>query len=326
MARQGRPEVPRRRWGCLARLVVVMVTLAIVAALAAVGGVVWLVTQHGRELPTIERVQDYQPRQVTRVHAANGEVIATLTDGEAQVRTVLTYDQMPAVMRAAMVAAEDAEFYNHKGLDYVGLARAVIKNLRRGELRQGASTITQQLVKNLVLSPERTIRRKIQEAILAFQLEEHLTKDEILTIYLNEVFFGSRAYGVEEASRYYFGHGAAELTLPEAATLAGLVQSPNRYNPHFHPEAALNRRAYVLRQMWEKGHIDEDAYRAADAAPLTLDHNRGVGPWEGDFPYYVDAVRRELLDRLDPAVVFTGGLRVDTALDIDRQADRKSVV
>ena len=291
--------------------------LACLCGAGALAGIVW---HYSQDLPSMETAQDYRPKEVTRIHAAGGEVLATLTDGEAIQRTVLSYDEMPQVMRDAIIAAEDSEFYSHPGLDFVGLLRAIKTNVMRGSLSQGASTITQQVVKNLVLSPERTFRRKIQEAVLAFRLEDRLTKDEILTIYLNEVFFGSRYYGVEEASRYYFGHSALELSLAEAALLAGLVQSPNRYNPHFHPERALQRRTYVLRQLWEKGFIEESVYREADASELTLDPSMGAGDYEGQFSWYIDAVRRELLDHFDGDEVFSGGLRVDTAMEVQLQA------
>jgi penicillin-binding protein 1A len=281
---------------------------------------------YSQDLPPIDSAQDYSPKEVTRVYAAGGEILATLTDGDAEQRTVLNYDEMPQVIRDAIIAAEDSDFYSHPGLDFVGLLRAIKTNLMRGSLSQGASTITQQVVKNLVLSPERTIRRKIQEAVLAFRLEERLTKDEILTIYLNEVFFGSRSYGVEEASRYYFGHPASELTLPEAALLAGIVQSPNRYNPHYHPERALERRAYVLRQLWQKGFIEESVYREADASELVLDPDMGVGDFEGAFQWYTDAVRRELLDTFGADEVFAGGLNVETAMDVNIQAIAEDAV
>lgn len=294
--------------------------LGILAGLAGVGGVAGLVWTYGRDLPEIHDVQDYRPTQVSRVYAADGTELATLVGDDAIVRTVVTWDQIPQTMRDAILAAEDANFYEHPGLDAVGLVRAMWTNLRRGRMSQGASTITQQVVKNLVLSPERSIRRKIQEAILAFRLEERLTKDEILTIYLNEVFFGVRYYGVEEASRYYFGHGADELELHEAALLAGLVQSPNRYNPFRHPERALQRRSYVLRQLWEKGFVEESVYRIADEAPLELDETHGRSPWENAFPYYLDAVRRQLEAELGEDALAAGGLRVETPLDVDVQA------
>jgi penicillin-binding protein 1A len=311
---------PRKKRSKLRAVLKWTLILGILAGLAGVGALAGLVWLYSQDLPSIETAQDYRPKEVTRIYAADGEVLATLTDAEAIQRTVLSYDEMPQVMRDAIIAAEDSGFYTHPGLDFVGLLRAIKTNIMRGSLSQGASTITQQVVKNLVLSPERTIRRKIQEAVLAFRLEDRLTKDEILTIYLNEVFFGSRYYGVEEASRYYFGHGAAELTLAEAALLAGLVQSPNRYNPHFHLDRALQRRTYVLRQMWEKGFIDESVYREADASEVTLDPRMGVGSYDGEFAWYTDAVRRELLTVFGPEFIFSSGLRVDTAMDVQMQS------
>lgn len=295
---------------------------ALIGALA-LAAIIW---SYSQDLPPIDSAQDYSPKEVTRIYAAGGETLATFTDADAQQRTVLGYEEMPQVMRDAIIAAEDSDFYSHPGLDFVGLLRAIKTNVMRGSMSQGASTITQQVVKNLVLSPERTIRRKIQEAVLAFRLEARLTKDEILTIYLNEVFFGSRYYGIGEASRYYFGHPASELTLPEAALLAGIVQSPNRYNPHYHPERALERRAYVLRQLWQKGFIEESVYREADASELVLDPNMGVGDFEGAFQWYTDAVRRELLETFEPEEVFAGGLNVHTAMDVNVQAIAEDAV
>lgn len=317
--RMARPK-PRKKPFRIIRLLKWLVILGLLAGLAGAGALAGIIWHYSQDLPSIETAQDYRPKEVTRIYAAGGEVLAILTDGDALQRTVLSYDEMPQVMRDAIIAAEDADFYQHPGLDFVGLLRAIKTNVMRGSLSQGASTITQQVVKNLVLSPERTIRRKIQEAVLAFRLEERLTKDEILTIYLNEVFFGSRYYGVEEAARYYFGHSAAELALPEAALLAGLVQSPNRYNPHFHPERARERRSYVLRQMWEKGFIEESVYREADASDLGIDPRMGAGDYEGRFAWYTDAVRRQLLESFDADEVFSGGLNVETAMDVRLQA------
>ncbi len=317
--RRGRKRKNARKplWRRLLTLVVILGLLGSVAGVAGVAGIFW---HYGQGLPDIRSAQDYRPKQCTRVFAASGDVVATFADEDAIYRTVVPFEAIPEVMRDAIIAAEDADFYSHAGLDYVGLLRAVYTNVRRRQLSQGASTITQQVVKNLVLSPERTIRRKVQEALLAFRLEDRLTKDEILGIYLNQVFFGSRSYGVEAASRYYFGHSAAELELAEAALLAGLVQSPNRYNPHYNPEPALDRRSYVLRQMWEKGFISEADYREADDSTLVLDPEHGVGPYEGAFPFYVDAVRRQLFDELGEEVVLAGGLSVETGLDIELQA------
>lgn len=296
-----------------------LLALVLLGALAGVAGITGIFWWYSRDLPTLNSVADYQPKQVSRVVDREGNVLASWTDEERLVRTVLPQDDIPLIMRQAILSAEDSSFYSHRGLDFVGLLRAVYTNVRRGELSQGASTITQQVVKNLVLSPERSIRRKVQEAILAWQLDANLAKDDILTIYLNEVFFGVHFYGVEEATQYYFGHSARDLTLPEAALIAGLVQSPNRYNPYRHPDRALERRRYVLRRLYEEGHIEEGVYREALEAPLGLVPPEERRPHEGNHPYYVDAVRRALLTRFDEATLDTGGLRVVTALDLQTQ-------
>lgn len=240
----------------------------VVAGAVGGAGVAGLFWYWGQDLPDIRNLQDYRPAQTTRIYAADGRVIATIVGDDLIRRTVLPFDEIPMVMRKALLAAEDANFYEHEGVDYMGLVRAVLRNLQRGKMGQGASTITQQVVKNLVLSPERTIKRKIQEAQLAVKLDRYLRKDDILAIYLNEVFFGAQAYGVEEASRFYFGHGASSLTLDEAALLAGLVQSPNRYNPFKNLDAALGRRRYVLGQMKEKGFITAEEWAKASEAKV----------------------------------------------------------
>ena len=302
------------------RWVRAVLALALIGGTLAVAGLVGLFWHFGRELPEIRNAEDYRPVEVSRVLAADGSVLATWIGDDALVRTVVPFEEIPQIMRDAILAAEDASFYEHQGIDYIGVLRAALINVRRGTMSPGASTNTQQVVKNLVLSPERSIRRKVQEMILAVRLEQRLSKDELLTMYLNEVFFGSRYYGVEEASRYYFGHSVSEITLAEAATLAGIVQSPNRYNPFRHPERALERRAYVLRQLWEKGFIEESRYRAAAEEPLALDPTHGRGDWEGQFPFYVDAVRRELLEHYTEEELDESGLRIETALDTALQS------
>lgn len=308
----------RRRWPRI------LGALAVLIGLLLLGGVIalWIAWHHfGSDLPDISKVGDHRPRQTTLVFSADEQLLARWTDDQLVHRTVVPLSEIPQVMRDAMLAAEDADFYNHPGLDYRGLVRAMIRNLQAGETTQGASTITQQLVKNLILTPERTYRRKIQELLLAFRLEESLSKDEILGLYLNEVFFGRTAYGVQAAAEYYFGRDIGTVSLPEAALLAGLVQSPNRYNPFFHPERALARRAYVLRQLWEKGFIEESVYREADAAPLVLASAEDRPPLLDRHPWALDAVRRELLTlvdqlpELDGRDPFSAGLRVYTTVD-----------
>lgn len=299
------------------KVFLILAFLGILAGAAIAGGGYYYFS---RDLPSINSVEDYSPKQVSRVLDREGNVLASWTDDERLVRTVISADEMAPVLRQAFLAAEDSSFYEHKGLDYIGLLRAVYTNLRRGELSQGASTITQQVVKNLVLSPERTIRRKVQEALLAFELDRALDKDDILTIYLNEVFFGVHFYGVEEASLYYFGRSAKDLELHQAALLGGLVQSPNRYNPFRHPDRALDRRRYVLRRMYDEGYIVEGVYREALEMPLDLVNPEERRPYEGQFSYYVDAVRRELLaHKFKEEELDTAGLRIHTALDLQTQ-------
>jgi penicillin-binding protein 1A len=318
------PNAPAKRSrlrGCLWRLTVWTAILGLIAALAG-GTTLFFVLDHfGQDLPDIRNVHDYRPRQTSRMYAADGQLVAELIGDDAIRRTVIPSADIPEVMRQAIVAAEDQHFYEHAGLDWIGLTRAVLTNLRRREMSQGASTITQQLVKNLVLSPERSLRRKIQEAMLAFEMERHLSKDEILTIYLNHIFFGSQYYGIEEASQYYFGHPARELNLTEAAMLAGLPQSPNAYNPHRHPERATERRGYVLRRMYEGGDITESVYREALEAPLGLRDPSDTPPWLNQFPDYTDGVIRFLLDNeiVDESELMGGGVRVETALNIELQ-------
>lgn len=321
MSTKAAPTGRSRLRGCLWRIVVWGFILGLIGAVCAGAGLYVVLDHYGQDLPDIRNVHDYRPRQTTRMVAADGELIAELIGDDAIRRTVIPSEDIPEVMRQAIVAAEDQHFYEHAGLDWIGLTRAVVTNLRRRQLTQGASTITQQLVKNLVLSPERSLRRKIQEALLAFEMERHLTKDEILTIYLNHIFFGSQYYGIEEASQYYFGHSARELNLTEAALLAGLPQSPNAYNPHRHPDRALARRGYVLRRMYEGGDITESVYREALEAPLGLRDPSDTPPWLNAFPDYTDGVIRYLLDNdiVDESELLGGGLRVETALNIPLQ-------
>lgn len=313
---KGRKKKVKKSGFSIWKFLILLVLIAGLLGVGAVGGLFWW---YSRDLPTLNNISDYQPKQVTRVVDREGNILASWTDDERLVRTVLQPDEIPDVMRQAIVSAEDGSFYKHGGLDFFGLLRAIYVNVRRGELTQGASTITQQVVKNLVLSPERSIRRKVQEAILAWRLDQNLDKDEILNIYLNEVFFGVHFYGVEEAAQYYFGHSAKDLSVAEAAMIAGLVQSPNRYNPYRHHDRALERRKYVLRRMYEEGHINEGLYREALESPIGLIDPSERRPHEGRYAYYVDAVRRVIQKDLAPEDLDTGGYRIVAAIDLQAQ-------
>jgi penicillin-binding protein 1A len=199
-----------------------------------------------RELPAFEGLKDYRPLVSTRVLAADGSEAFVFA---RERRTVVPFDKIPDVMKRAVLAAEDARFYEHEGVNYLAIARCAVKGLLRGGVACGGSTITQQVVKTFLLSTDWRVKRKVKEMILAPRLEQNLTKDEILFLYLNQIYMGHRRYGVEEASQFYFGKGIRDVTVGEAATLAGLIQSPERISPVKHLEAARARQRYVLRRM-----------------------------------------------------------------------------
>ncbi len=240
------------------------------------------------------------------LYDAAGEVLTSLGQGGRFV----PFGEIPKVVRDAVVAIEDARFWSHPGVDAVGIARAVVVNLRRGTRAQGGSTITQQLARNLFLSPEKSYVRKFQEAIIALLLEARFSKSEILALYLNRVYFGDGAYGIDEAARTYFGKAAQELTLPEGALLAGLLRAPSRYSPYANPELALERRSIVLSRMEELGLVTAEEAQAAKDAPLELAGRRG-----GEAPYFVDYVENWLVERFGADRVFHDGLHVVTTLD-----------
>jgi len=308
-----KPGGGRGRW--VWRVARTLLLLGLIGALVSAGLMYAVLWHYAQDLPEIFSFADYKPKQVTRIYDRHGNVLAELFDER---RSVVPLEEIPEVMRYAIIAAEDAAFYEHKGLDYFGVVRATYVNIRRGSFSQGSSTITQQVVKNLLLTPEKEIRRKIQEVLLARQLESALTKDEILTIYLNHIYFGHRTHGIEEASRFYFGKRARELSLNEAATLAGIVQSPERLSPAKHPERARERRNYVLRQMRDKGFITEAAYATTLEAPIEV--RREAPSSLGQAPHFTEHVRRTLVNLYGEAYVYTAGLDVYTTVDLSLQS------
>mgnify|MGYP000873043020 CR=1 FL=1 len=260
---------------------------------------------YSRDLPPLEGIHEVKRRPLVTVQGPDGRVLATY--GDLYGEPVRLYDLPPHVVRAVM-AIEDRRFYGHWGLDPIGLARAMAANIASGRIRQGGSTLTQQLAKVAFLTPERSFGRKFREALLALRIEDRFTKDEIVALYLNRVYFGSGAYGIEAASRRFFGRPAKDLTLYQAAMLAGLLRSPSRDNPHADPERAEARTAVVLRAMVAAGHIGEAQYKAAlraksaVAPPPELSGPRYFTDWIVDqLPNYVtlghdDLVIRTTLD------------------------------
>ncbi|WP_437976230.1 PBP1A family penicillin-binding protein [Sorangium sp. So ce295] len=295
--------------------------IALACLLAAAVIAFFLVVRHyERDLPTTAELKNYSPPQVTRFLARDGTVIGELF---VERRTLVPVTEIPPVMSLAALAAEDARFYKHDGLNYLGMLRALIVNLRSAEARQGGSTITQQVVKNVLLTHERTIDRKMRELLLARRIEQELTKDQILELYLNHIYFGHGRYGVEEAARFYFGKSVRQVTLAEAALLAGIVKGPSIYSPRVNKERAEKRRAFVLGQMREKRFLPAAQIDAALAEPIRL----------APEPEHLDELAPEVLAEAERALrkavgpdARYGGYTVVTSIDPKMQAAARAAV
>src|SRR6187402_1649447 len=266
-------------------------TLLGLGVAGAVTAVVF-VRQMAQGLPDVHRLEGgYAPPEVTRILARDGSLLADIF---SERRTVVPFGKMPDHLKSAFLAAEDAAFYEHEGLDYLGLLRALAKNLAAGRVKQGGSTITQQVVKNVLLDQERSYRRKVRETILAYEIERTLSKDQILAMYMNHLYLGHGRYGVEEAAVFYFGKHVDRLDPAESALLAGIISAPEHYSPRKNEKLALERRGYVLGQMKAKGFMTEDAYQAYQGAPLRL---TPVPETESDLAPEVVSLSRHLLER-----------------------------
>ncbi|MEI7741968.1 MAG: PBP1A family penicillin-binding protein [bacterium] len=265
------------------------------------------------ELPEWRGLNDYRPPVVTKVYDKNGDVMAKYY---RERRTVLQYAEIPERLRNAFVAAEDAAFFSNNGIDVSGVAMAAWSELKRRVVpgkRRGGSTITQQVVKTFLLTPERTYRRKIKEMVLAYRIKQAMTPAEILYLYLNQIYFGNGAYGVEEAALTYFGKHAKQLTLAECATLASIPKSPNDINPIRNPKRTLERREYVLRQMEKYGFATGTEVTAALAEPLPV--ARPTDEFMNKAPYAVDEVRKYLIAKYGEEEIYEKGLMVKTSID-----------
>jgi penicillin-binding protein 1A len=284
---------------------------ALCAVLLGVGLIAGIVASYSRNLPDISRMADYQPSRSTRVLARDGSELANLYKEN---RVWLPIDQIPMQVRDAFIATEDRNFYQHHGVDFFGILRAALADWRH-ERFQGASTITQQLTRKLFLTDEVSYTRKIQEILLAIEIERYYTKDEILERYLNIIFFGAGAYGVEAAAHTYFGTGVAHLTVGQAAMLAGLPAAPSNYSPFVSLERAKERQAHVLERMVASGFITPAAQREALARPLGLINERPGGLQSYRYPYFTTYVTHLLEAQFGTQATFEGGLQVYTTLD-----------
>jgi len=287
--------------------------LAGLAVLGAMLGAFVLLVAYPR-VPSVDALADYQPKVPLRIYTADGVLIGEF--GEER-RAVVRIDEVPAVLKAAILAAEDERFYQHQGVDYVGVIRAAYSNLLAGGKRQGASTITMQVARNFFLSTEKTLTRKLYEVLLAYKIESTLTKDQILELYVNQIYLGQRAYGFAAASQIYFGKGLKDLSVGEAAMLAGLPKAPSGYNPVVNPKRAKSRQAYVLRRMHDLGSLNER--ELAEAQKQELRVRRELDEFSVHAEYVAEMVRQVLYERY-PNDVYTRGLRVYTTITKQDQA------
>lgn len=295
-----------RRWGrwflgaCFAVLLVAVVGAATAA--------LWAFAILPRSLPSVTELERFDPSEGSKVYDENDELIAEL---HVERRIFVPLSQIPKPLRDAVIATEDARFYSHYGVDPTGIARAIYQNFRRGRIVEGGSTITQQLAKVLFLTPDKSLGRKLKEAVLAVELERRYSKDRILELYLNQIYFGHGAFGVEAATRTFFGKGVSEVTLSESALLAGLPKAPATYSPFEHLEAATRRRAIVLGRMVETGVLQPDQAKRAGGADVALvppERRRNTGQ------YYLEYVQQLLEQQYGADIVFKGGLHVYTTL------------
>ncbi len=292
----------------------VLFLLLFVGILLAALGLVGAYFHFSKDLPAISRLEDYRPPIITTFYSDDDRPIAELY---TERRIVVPLSMIPKHLIHAFVAAEDARFYQHKGVDLHSIARAFFKNLEAGTIVQGGSTITQQVTKSFLLTPERSYRRKIKEAILAYRLDKRFSKEQILYLYLNQIYLGYGAYGVEAAAQNYFGRQAKELSLAQSAMLAGLPQAPSRYSPFRYPERAKKRQVYVLNRMVEEGFISEA--EASQAISDNLNILPRANLFRENVPYYTEHVRRELLDRFGRETLYNQGLQVYTCANIEMQ-------
>jgi penicillin-binding protein 1A len=266
-----------------------------------------------RDLPQIRSLETFRPQSVTRIYSADKSLLAELY---LEKRDPIPLESIPPYLISALVATEDRKFYTHSGVDLKGIARALIKDIQAGEFVEGASTITQQLAKTLFLTPRKTMVRKIKEAILAFQLERRYTKDEILELYLNQVYFGSGAYGVNSAAKIFFNKSAEDLNLAECALIAGMPKSPSRYSPLVNIDLALKRRNLVLKQMLDTGIITDYTYEQAVNEEIRIENKfQKLNP----APYFVEYVKKNLEETLGASRLYKSGLEIYTTLDFKLQ-------
>jgi len=288
----------------------VLMIIGLMALMAAVGGYQYI----SQDLPKINSLMDYRPPIITTVYAEDGRKIGEFFKER---RIVIPLGEVPPLLVRAFIAAEDSRFFQHQGIDPFSILRAALKNLEAGTIKQGGSTITQQVTRSFLLTPERSYIRKIKEVILSYRIEKAFTKEEILFLYLNQIYLGHGAYGVQAAAENYFGKSAKELNLAECAVLAGLPQAPTRYSPFRHPEQARARQVYVLNRMVEEGFITREQADEALSVKLDIKPRRNI--YVEQVPYYTEHVRRYVEGKYGADALYNQGLQIHTTVNIEFQ-------
>jgi len=286
------------------------IIVALLGAIAGIGVYFYI----SKDLPQIRSLAQYHPPIITTVYSDDNRKIAEFFNER---RIIKPLDEMPPALINAFIAAEDSRFYKHKGIDFYSIIRAFFKNLEAGTIVQGGSTITQQVTKSFLLSPERSYTRKLKEAILAYRIDKAFNKEEILYLYLNQIYLGHGAYGVEAASENYFGKSAKDLNLAECAILAGLPQAPSKYSPFKYPERAKQRQIYVLNRMVDEGFISN--IEATEAINTAVEIKPRRNWYIEEIPYYTEQVRRYVEEKYGRDVLYTQGLSIYTAANIEMQ-------
>jgi len=307
-------RVRREKRGFFKTLVLWSFLLAIFIVICGAAAGVAVYYSISKDLPKITSLSDYHPSIITSVYSDDNRKIAEFFKER---RIVMPLSQMPSMLVDAFVAAEDARFYKHQGIDFISIIRAFFKNLEAGTIVQGGSTITQQVTKSFLLTPERSYKRKLREAILAYRIDKKISKEDVLYLYLNQIYLGHGAYGVQAASENYFGKSVKDLNLAECSMLAGLPQAPSRYSPFRHPERAKQRQIYVLNRMVEEGYIDN--IQATEAINTQLDIKPRRNLYIEEIPFYTEHVRRHIENKYGTDALYTQGLQVYTAVNIEMQ-------
>lgn len=311
--RRGAQRRPRR-----IRKLRFLALLTVLAFVVAVSFGYGLVSSIATDLPELEPGNERRAERLGYIYASDGKTVLAVLRG-SESRIVVRSEEISPVMKQAIVAVEDRRFWDHRGVDIRGMARAVWADVRSQQFVQGGSTITQQFIKNQYTQQERTVSRKLKEAALAWQLEQRWSKDKILTSYLNTIYFGNGAYGIEMAARVYFQKHAKDLTLPESALLAGLPANPGAFDPAANPEIAEARRNTVLRLMLEQRLITSGDYREADDTPLPRPRKIGLPGTKGRVQHFAEYVKQQLIPYYGSGEVFGGGLKIYTSIDLELQ-------